>query len=244
MNIYIKFKFLNMKHLKTFEFYFYDQEKEMDDQEGKIMPPFGEEEFGEEEAGEDQPTSRYQRGPNGEMSRHETELRYPELADDDDDDYEFDDENYVEGSDDLDYQWRKLQEDPEFAKKMAEKQKGSEGQHVSKFDTFSNESTCSSCNCKECECGGMANEAKKSKSSSYKKSGLKNPEKADLNKDKKISGYEKTRGKAIQKSIEGEDKESPSKGKGKGKDKSEPSEKQKKGLPKELVDAMKKGLRD
>jgi hypothetical protein len=207
-----------MKHLKTFEFYFYDQEKEMDDQEGKIMPPFGEEEFGEEEeAGEDQPTSRYQRGPNGEMSRHETELRYPELAEDDDD-YEFDDE---------------------FGEEEMNK-----GGNINKFDTFSNESTCSSCNCKECECGGMANEAKKSKSSSYKKSGLKNPEKADLNKDKKISGYEKTRGKAIQKSIEGEDKESPSKGKGKGKDKSEPSEKQKKGLPKELVDAMKKGLRD
>ena len=138
-----------------------------------------------------------------------------------------DDEDYVEGSDDLDYQWRKLLEDPEFVKKL---------------NTFNNESTCPSCNCKKCECGGMANEAKKSKSSSYKKSGLKNPEKADLNKDKKISGYEKTRGKAIQKSIEAEDTETPSKGKGKGK--SEPNEKQKKGLPKELVDAMKKGLRD
>ena len=150
------------------------------------------------------------------------------------------DEDYVEGSDDLDYQWRKLLEDPEFVKRMTQKQKESEGQHVSKFDTFNNESTCSSCNCKECECVGMANEAKKSKSSSYKKSGLKNPEKADLNKNKKISGYEKTRGKAIQKSIEAEDEETPSK----GKDKSKLSEKQKKGLPKELVDAMKKGLRD
>lgn len=156
-------------------------------------------------------------------------------------DEDFDDPNYVEGSGDLDYQWRKLLEDPEFVKKLAEKQKESEGQHVSKFDTFNNESTCPSCNCQECECDGMANEAKKSKSS-YKNSGLKNPEKADLNKDKKLSGYEKTRGKAIQKSIEGEDEESPSKGKGKGK--SEPSKKQKKGLPKELVDAMKKGLRD
>lgn len=35
---------------------------------------------------------------------------------------------------------------------------------------------------------------------SFKDSGLKNPKKADLNKDKKISGYEKARGKAIEKS--------------------------------------------
>ena len=39
------------------------------------------------------------------------------------------------------------------------------------------------------------------KNNSYKKSGLKNPKKADLNKDKKISGYEKKRGKAIEDSI-------------------------------------------
>jgi hypothetical protein len=198
-----------MKHLKTFEFYFYGQEEEMDDQERKIMPPFGEEEFGEEEeAGEEQPTSRYQRGPNGEMSRHETELRYPELAEDDDDD------EFGEGGE-MD-----------------------RGGNISKFDTFSSESTCPSCNCKECECGGMANEAKKSKSSSYKKSGLKNPEKADLNKDKKISRYEKTRGKAIQKSIEGEDEETPSKGKGVSKKQVE------KQLPAALVKAMKAGVRD
>jgi hypothetical protein len=54
-------------------------------------------------------------------------------------------------------------------------------------------------------------EKKKAKGSSYKKSGLKNPEKADLNKDKKISGYEKTRGKAVQNSVEKE-KEKGSKG--------------------------------
>ena len=40
------------------------------------------------------------------------------------------------------------------------------------------------------------------KNNSYKKSGLKKPEKADLNKDKKISGYEKKRGKAIEDSID------------------------------------------
>ena len=40
------------------------------------------------------------------------------------------------------------------------------------------------------------------KNSSYKKSGLKKPEKADLNKDKNISGYEKKRGKAIEDSID------------------------------------------
>ena len=46
--------------------------------------------------------------------------------------------------------------------------------------------------------GDLLEEAKKN---SYKKSGLKNPKKADLNKDKKISGYEKKRGKAIEDSI-------------------------------------------
>jgi hypothetical protein len=49
------------------------------------------------------------------------------------------------------------------------------------------------------------------KGTSYKKSGLKNPEKADLNKDKKISTYEKKRGKAIQSSSE-EKEEKGSKG--------------------------------
>ena len=38
----------------------------------------------------------------------------------------------------------------------------------------------------------------------YWLSGLKNPEKADLDKDKKISGYEKARGKAVQKSVQKE----------------------------------------
>ncbi len=37
----------------------------------------------------------------------------------------------------------------------------------------------------------------------YKKSGLKHPEKADLNKDHDISSYEKKRGMAIEKSMEG-----------------------------------------
>lgn len=50
------------------------------------------------------------------------------------------------------------------------------------------------------------------KSTSYKKSGLKHPEKADLNKDKKISGYEKARGKAIQKSVQAEKEEKGAKG--------------------------------
>lgn len=44
------------------------------------------------------------------------------------------------------------------------------------------------------------------KNNSYKKSGLKKPEKADLNKDKKISGYEKKRGKAIEDSMDKKDK--------------------------------------
>lgn len=36
---------------------------------------------------------------------------------------------------------------------------------------------------------------------SYQKSGLKNPDKADLDKDKKLSSYEKKRGSAIEKSM-------------------------------------------
>ena len=39
---------------------------------------------------------------------------------------------------------------------------------------------------------------------SYKKSGLKNPDKADLDKDKEISSYEKKRGSAIEKSMKTE----------------------------------------
>ena len=46
---------------------------------------------------------------------------------------------------------------------------------------------------------------------SYEKSGLEKPEKADLNKDKKISSYEKKRGAAVEKNVdeghEGQDHE-------------------------------------
>lgn len=42
----------------------------------------------------------------------------------------------------------------------------------------------------------------KKKTSSYKNSGLKNPEKADLDKNKKLTSYEKKRGKAIEDSID------------------------------------------
>jgi hypothetical protein len=61
---------------------------------------------------------------------------------------------------------------------------------------------------------GSLDEKKKEKGTSYKKSGLKHPEKADLNKDKKISPYEKARGKAVQKSMQGEKEERDSKEKG------------------------------
>jgi len=61
---------------------------------------------------------------------------------------------------------------------------------------------CDECQCKNCQCNGCKsykeNVSEKKKTTSYKKSGLKNPEKADLNKDKKISPYEKTRGKAME----------------------------------------------
>lgn len=39
------------------------------------------------------------------------------------------------------------------------------------------------------------------KKTSYEESGLEQPKKADLNKDKKISEYEKKRGSAIDKAI-------------------------------------------
>jgi len=42
---------------------------------------------------------------------------------------------------------------------------------------------------------------KKEKEVSFKKSGLKEPAKADLNKNKKISGYEEARGSAIDKAM-------------------------------------------
>lgn len=44
-------------------------------------------------------------------------------------------------------------------------------------------------------------EVMEKKGVSYKKSGLKRPEKADLNKDGEIDSYEKARGKAIDKSM-------------------------------------------
>ena len=50
------------------------------------------------------------------------------------------------------------------------------------------------------------------KETTYGKSELKHPEKADLNKNKKISGYEKARGKAIQNSVQDEKEEKGGKG--------------------------------
>ena len=48
----------------------------------------------------------------------------------------------------------------------------------------------------------MRFEAKKTKPESYKKSGLKNPEKADRNKNKKIEGWEKAVAKKIEDSMD------------------------------------------
>jgi hypothetical protein len=59
---------------------------------------------------------------------------------------------------------------------------------------------------------GNIDEKKKEKEVSYKKSGLKHPEKADLDKNKKISGYEKARGKAIQNAVQSEKEEKEEKG--------------------------------
>ena len=44
-------------------------------------------------------------------------------------------------------------------------------------------------------------EKKSNKKVTYKKSGLEKPDLADLDKDKKISGYEKARGMAVQKAM-------------------------------------------
>ena len=44
-------------------------------------------------------------------------------------------------------------------------------------------------------------EKKSTKEVPFAFSGLMNPKKADLNKNKKISGYEKARGKAVEKGI-------------------------------------------
>ncbi len=85
-------------------------------------------------------------------------------------------------------------------------------------------------------------EAKKEKGESYKKSGLKHPEKADLNKDKKISGYEKTRGKAVQKAVQGEKEEGNDK---KSNKKEEKEEKGGKGLTaaqKKLPEGLRKAI--
>lgn len=59
------------------------------------------------------------------------------------------------------------------------------------------------------ECGGamyegMCTECGYMEEVSYDKSGLKHPEKADLNKDEDITSYEKKRGSAIEKSMQNE----------------------------------------
>ena len=54
----------------------------------------------------------------------------------------------------------------------------------------------------------MRFEAKKTKPESYKKSGLKNPEKADRNKNNKIEGWEKAVAKKIEDSMDKKDKKS------------------------------------
>lgn len=73
---------------------------------------------------------------------------------------------------------------------------------------------------------------KTGKETTYNKSGLKHPEKADLNKNKKISSYEKVRGKAIQNAVQDEKEEGGSKD-----DKKGLTAAQKK-LPKALQDAI------
>ena len=97
---------------------------------------------------------------------------------------EFDDENYVEGSGDLDYQWRKLLEDPEFVKKLAEKQKESEGQHVNKFDTFSNEAKKAKPDFLDLDKDGDKKESMKKAAADKKKGGKKEDKKEDKKEEK------------------------------------------------------------
>jgi len=220
-----------MKHLKKFEFYFYEEDMEP---EMRNMTSYGE----EEEAGEEDTThlDRYKRGDRGEMSRHELELRYPELSqEDDDDDYESE-EDHMYGGDSPFSKQRPSGFNENFRKK------------VSSFEQY-NQSRCRSNDCEDCGCGDEKTlESKKSKGVSYKKSGLKHPEKADRNKDKKISGWEGKVGKEIQKSIEKQKKEKPS-------DKSKndtdnqkvtpnKSSTKKQDLPPDLKKAIASGIRD
>jgi len=69
----------------------------------------------------------------------------------------------------------------DFTDEMSDETDEFSGGHIMRFDN-------------------LLGEAKKEKT--YKKSGLKNPKKADLNKNKKISEYEGKRGKAIEDSID------------------------------------------
>jgi hypothetical protein len=69
----------------------------------------------------------------------------------------------------------------EFTDEMSDETDEFSGGHIMRFDN-------------------LLGEAKKEKT--YKKSGLKNPKKADFDKNKKISEYEGKRGKAIEDSID------------------------------------------
>lgn len=126
---------------------------------------------------------------------------------------EDDDKGYDFEEEDDDMAWNSEEDDDKaYYSDEDETEYGHEedemGGHINSFHAF-NEESCPSCNCTKCECGGgMAYEAKKA-GKSYKESGLKNPSKADLNKDKKINSYEQKRGGAIQSSMEKKKGEKP-----------------------------------
>lgn len=127
----------------------------------------------------------------------------------------------------------------------------SDDEQVGRIDSFKNyqknEDNCPSHRNKDCGCGGRKTlESKKDKGVSYEKSGLKHPEKADRNKDKKISRWEGKVGKEIQKSME---KEKVKKNSDESKDKNKKTQKGKltkaqEKLPQELKDAIASGIRD
>lgn len=70
---------------------------------------------------------------------------------------------------------------------------------VLSWENFNESKKCPKCKKSPCSCGkGTKNGV------SYEESGLEHPELADLNKDHKISKYEKARGAAIEKAVKAE----------------------------------------
>lgn len=173
-----------MKHLKKFEFYSPEFDSSQEEEEVSV-PPSEDDVFGH--------------GQKEKFPEEEDYINHRKLM-----------SHLVDGGEDefgerYDNVWGEYDEEDEETHDYP-------SQGINSFKKF-HESSCPSCKCQNCECGNekQTYEAKKqSKGVSYDKSGLKHPEKADRNKDKKISGWEGKVGKEIQKSMEKKKGESPS----------------------------------